>query len=955
MIFFKKLCSGKNNNFRVLIALFTVFINPLIAQNSPYLIASFSEKETNASKDNYLVDQTIGGEMVFANVYGLLEFNGSKWNSYYFRDSLGRHITFTQVLAHRDIIYVGGNNNFGYLTKSNNKYHFTSLKMGKYKNEVFHNVTQIVQYQERIFFASRTKIFVTDGKKILNIITTKGNQLFAYLFNLNNKKLILNQSHTGLLEWSGDKFIKNDDRDIFKKDHVNLIHSGSDGQLIVFHSQGIWLKSLDGHLQKMSFGKKIDSLIKTQRIYCSSIYGTDSVILGTANGSVYKLHIKNNSIERVYFGNSYIRDVFVDKAHNLWVINNEKVSHIEISSQFNISLPKLDVRDIIATNAGVFAATLSKNKSLFQVKGQIIEVDTLSQQGESWALCNIGQGNLLIGTIKGVFLVNYLNRSSKKLLNLGGVYSINTDRFKKNIIYISTINSLYTFEYKDKKLIKHNKIKDSSGGVISLLRTKKHLWQGSIRAGIIKYTFAKNNFPQVIKKTYYGTSNGHFSGDDNACKIREVNGEVWINNSSGIYRYNEKVDSFSKINLGVLNTPNKALYTSRLATNGDTLFICGQNNKFSHFGMIHQKNEELYSWYDTPFRRLPSYEIRKLLVHNNKLYIATSKGLLRYDPNKKKNYHIQYPTLIKVSNMNTTYLPPRVRLPYQQNQVTFEYSAPFYEAPDKTLFSYRLMGFDKEWSDWGKDTKKEYTNLPEGNYTFQVKAKNVYGTESTVASYTFTILPPWYRTWWAYILYGLAGFALFIGGSYTYNHYRSKQLYRRNQLLEQEVTERTEEILAQKEEITQQADMLKTANEGLKQANEKLHQVNQIIKKESDDKVGIYAQEVTDAMIRLEQVREVFESSGAETAKRMLNVELNTTGKLTVIRQKVSDAFPEFVVKLDKALANKQINKTIWQVAHCLKLGMKPKEIAEILPVQARSVSTFGSKLRKLGLLTKEG
>ncbi|WP_157558700.1 triple tyrosine motif-containing protein [Microscilla marina] len=371
--------------------------------------------------------------------------------------------------------------------------------------------------------------------------------------------------------------------------------------------------------------------------------------------------------------------------------------------------------------------------------------------------------------------------------------------------------------------------------------------------------------------------------------------------------------------------------------------------------MIHQKNEELYSWYDTPFRRLPSYEIRKLLVHNNKLYIATSKGLLRYDPNKKKNYHIQYPTLIKVSNMNTTYLPPRVRLPYQQNQVTFEYSAPFYEAPDKTLFSYRLMGFDKEWSDWGKDTKKEYTNLPEGNYTFQVKAKNVYGTESTVASYTFTILPPWYRTWWAYILYGLAGFALFIGGSYTYNHYRSKQLYRRNQLLEQEVTERTEEILAQKEEITQQADMLKTANEGLKQANEKLHQVNQIIKKESDDKVGIYAQEVTDAMIRLEQVREVFESSGAETAKRMLNVELNTTGKLTVIRQKVSDAFPEFVVKLDKALANKQINKTIWQVAHCLKLGMKPKEIAEILPVQARSVSTFGSKLRKLGLLTKEG
>ena len=57
------------------------------------------------------------------------------------------------------------------------------------------------------------------------------------------------------------------------------------------------------------------------------------------------------------------------------------------------------------------------------------------------------------------------------------------------------------------------------------------------------------------------------------------------------------------------------------------------------------------------------------------------------------------------------------------------------------------------WSESTTDTKKEYTNLYEGEYVFHVKARNVYDNESTEATYEFTILPPWYRKWWAFILY----------------------------------------------------------------------------------------------------------------------------------------------------------------------------------------------------------
>lgn len=73
-----------------------------------------------------------------------------------------------------------------------------------------------------------------------------------------------------------------------------------------------------------------------------------------------------------------------------------------------------------------------------------------------------------------------------------------------------------------------------------------------------------------------------------------------------------------------------------------------------------------------------------------------------------------------------------------------------------------LEGFDEKWSPWSTETRRDYTNLPPGDYTFRVHAMNVYGHESKEASFALSILPPWYRTWWAYVLYVLLlGTAIF--------------------------------------------------------------------------------------------------------------------------------------------------------------------------------------------------
>jgi signal transduction histidine kinase len=102
-----------------------------------------------------------------------------------------------------------------------------------------------------------------------------------------------------------------------------------------------------------------------------------------------------------------------------------------------------------------------------------------------------------------------------------------------------------------------------------------------------------------------------------------------------------------------------------------------------------------------------------------------------------------------------------------------------------------LEGRDDTWV-YSNDvsTSKTYFNLLAGSYTFKVATKGITGKWSAPAEFNFTILPPWWKTWWAYLTYTL----LTILGIRGIVQYRSRQLKRENRLLEEKVSQRTEEL-----------------------------------------------------------------------------------------------------------------------------------------------------------------
>ena len=94
-------------------------------------------------------------------------------------------------------------------------------------------------------------------------------------------------------------------------------------------------------------------------------------------------------------------------------------------------------------------------------------------------------------------------------------------------------------------------------------------------------------------------------------------------------------------------------------------------------------------------------------------------------------------------------------LDYSENELRFNFTSTSFVNNTENTFSYKLIGFDANWSAWTKERQKDYTNIPEGNYTFKVKSKNVYNIEGDIAALQIRVLPPWYRTWWAYTAYAL--------------------------------------------------------------------------------------------------------------------------------------------------------------------------------------------------------
>jgi signal transduction histidine kinase len=138
---------------------------------------------------------------------------------------------------------------------------------------------------------------------------------------------------------------------------------------------------------------------------------------------------------------------------------------------------------------------------------------------------------------------------------------------------------------------------------------------------------------------------------------------------------------------------------------------------------------------------------------------------------------------------DSDFIPANLVLPFKNNSISFEFGSISTSFGKAIQYQYKLEGYDKNWSELSNKTEASFGNMSEGKYTFHVKALSPFGSWSEI-SYPFKVLPPWYRTWWAYALY----FLLIGLGIFLFIRWRTKALQKEKIILEQKVTTRTSEL-----------------------------------------------------------------------------------------------------------------------------------------------------------------
>ena len=240
---------------------------------------------------------------------------------------------------------------------------------------------------------------------------------------------------------------------------------------------------------------------------------------------------------------------------------------------------------------------------------------------------------------------------------------------------------------------------------------------------------------------------------------------LWIGSRNGLICLNKKT-----LKTEVFDTrdglPDNTIYSLLTDKYGNLWF--GTNKGLCSFSTITHKVrvfQTRHGLLEDEFNRF-----HQLALPDGRLAFGGTNGWTMFDPNKIKHDNFQPAsalTLLKINNETVTQYnggllaealnaSGELILPHDQNTVTFFFAGLQFNQPQDLQYRYKMTGYESDWVNSGNVSFANYTKIPPGSYEFMVNASNTTGQWSKeIKKITLTILPPLWRTWWAYLIYAL--------------------------------------------------------------------------------------------------------------------------------------------------------------------------------------------------------
>jgi len=641
---------------------------------------------------------------------GVSVYKAGTFVSYEFSESLSQQfvLSITEDKAGRIWCATGD----GVVYFEENKLNYIKLPNGE-KNNYVRNI--FIDRDDNKWLATRDGVSIIDND--FNIIDTLKNVNATQIFVDDDKTVWCSTFGDGVFHLANNKCIKYTVDQNLISNHIRSFVKRKDG--------AFWFASKNG-ISKLK-NNEVKNFTEREGLSNNNIKTImedveGNLFLGSDGGGLIKFNNENfmSYTDEGVVKSNVVMSVIEDHNRNIWVSTYEQGVGVFTSKGFVL----LTTKDGLGNNT-VWCSMASKNKNFWVGTDNGISVfdgrkfktydmeDGLMAK-KVYALAEDSNNNIWIGTKEGV---SVLNQSSDSIFNIEMGRNVR-DIFveAENSIWFCSSDGLFNYNPQtNQKKIYTEQDGLPSSSVMNIVKNENSYWVGT------------NNGLAMLSEDVVKTikvPDNYASNNINFLELDE-NNNLWIGTNYGLYQLNifEK-DTFYRTDF--------IRYSN---VDGLKSLECNQNSSF-----IDSRNN---LWFGTSYglmkRTLNSEStnitLPKVQVNDIRLFLE-KKDLTKY---------------AKGVNDKTS-LPERLKLNYNKNHLTFDFVGIYHTSPDKVKYRFKLDGFDESWQPITRATYVTYSNIPDGEFTFQLAATTDLKNWTEPIQFTFKITPPFWATWWFYLL-----------------------------------------------------------------------------------------------------------------------------------------------------------------------------------------------------------
>jgi DNA-binding CsgD family transcriptional regulator len=660
--------------------------------------------------------------------------------------------------------------------------------------------------------------------------------------------------------------------------------------------------------------------------------------------------------------NNTVLSVGSDNENNVWLGLDNGISYIHFSSPLTYMQNYVDIGSgyvsarfgdnlYLGTNQGLFCIAWSDFTNPLKKKENFHLVE--GTEGQVWSLAVI-RNVLLCGHNSGVFEVH--GQVAYKISSVAGGWTIRQAGTNGQYLFVGNYSGISVFEKNGQSWKYRNKLNgfDQSSHFLET-DDKGYLWIGHGYKGVFRVK-PDADMRRVLEVRFYNSMKGLPS--DLGTTLFKIKSGIVAGTLSGVYRYNENRDQFE---------PDK-LFNKLIPLNGqvDYVFQDDANNIWYNYNqqpsVLRYQEDGTYKNISVPFSDLtgmllPPYGHINPLDAQNVLF-GIEGGFAHYNSGQNKDYGL-VPTLyinniysadtsegvFKFNSGNGEQnIVPAFR--FRNNTISFSFASNQFSKPE-TNYQFFLQGFDKDWSEWSQKNSKEYTNLPYGEYTFQLKAMKEDGTPSPVLSYSFKISPPWYFSTIAWIIYFITIiYSVFLMYRF-FNRSIEKSRMKEKEQQRSKYKQREEQFKEDAHEA--EKEMIRLRNEKLNL--EMIHKEKELA---NSTMMLIHKNEMLHKLVHdLNRVKSTLtdeqHKSQMNSAINKISREIDNEKQWQVFNTHIEQVHEQLFIKLKEKYPD--LSPRELSLCAYLRMNISSKEIATLMNISTRGVEIGRYRIRKkLGL-----